>query len=158
MLQCSISCYNGLNFYFTGLLVKFHQFCFADGLLQQNQHRILRIKVNTIFREISSSDGFLLLLSSHTFCLRICGRNELCHFTLWHNCCVKQTICSLSFKNYSKVNTIIFSSAVVWLLQTFFFFTFSPENLFMSVLQVSDVLWGLCSVCSVCLQRASAGC
>lgn len=95
----------------TGLLVKFHQFCFVGGLFQQNQHRNLSIKVSTIFGEISSSDGFLPLLSSHTFCLRFCGKNELCHFTLWHNSGVEQTIYSLSVKNYSKVNTIIFSSA-----------------------------------------------
>lgn len=106
----------------TGLLVKFHQFCFVGGLFQQNQHRNLSTKVNTIFGEISSSDGFLPLLSSHTFCLRFCGKNELCHFTLWHSSGVEQTIYSLSVKNYSKVNTIIFSSASLASADFFFFF------------------------------------
>lgn len=77
---------------------------------------------------------------------------------MWHNCCVKQIIYSLSVKTYSKVNTIIFSSAIVWLLQTlqtFFFLPFSHENLLTSVLQVSDMLRRLYGVCGVFLLTES---
>lgn len=68
---------------------------------------------------------------------------------MWNSCCVKQTICSLSVKNYSKVNIIIFSSVLIWLHLLIL------SNLLMSVLLLSDVLWGLCSVCSACIQRVS---
>lgn len=114
---------NGLNFYFTGLFGKISPVLFCRGTIPTKlAWKLVYKSKHSIFREFSSSDGFLPLLSSHTLCLRFCGKNKLCHFTLWHNCCVKQTIYSSSVKNYCKVNTIIFSSAIVWLLQTFFCF------------------------------------